>query len=70
MMIVNVWKIIQLIIYRSNGIGRALELMVKNELFPTDAIFLVEFRKCNEDRLGQKLINLCNHVRLTLYYYY
>ena len=43
--------------------------MVKDELSPTDAKFLFEFRKCSEDNICKKGINLCNRVKLTLDYY-
>ena len=44
--------------------------MVMDEIFPTDAKFLVDFIKCIEDHISQKGINLCNRVKLTLKYYY
>ena len=44
--------------------------MVKDELSPTDVKILADFRKCSEDHLSQKGINLCNHVKLILEYYY
>ena len=44
--------------------------MVMDEIFPTDAKFLVDFIKCIEDHISQKGINLRNRVKLTLKYYY
>ena len=60
----------QLIIDLTNGIERALELIVKDEIYPTDVNFLSDFSKCIEDHISQKGINLCNRVKLTLGYYY
>ena len=51
---VNGQKIRKLIRYRSNGTEGSLELMVKDELSPTDAKFLVDLSKGIEDHLSQK----------------
>ena len=44
--------------------------MVRDELSTTDAKFLVDFRKCSEDHLSKKGINLFNLVKSSLDYYY
>ena len=44
--------------------------MVKGELSPNGAKFLVDFRKFSEDHLSKKVINLFNRVKSTLEYYY
>ena len=55
---------------RSSSLERALELMAKYELSPTDAKFLAEFSKCREEHLNKKGINYCNCIKLTLKYHH
>lgn len=62
-------KIRQIIRDRAATFERYLELMIKDELSPTDAKFLSGFAKCSDESLSDKGVNLRKRVKLTLKYY-
>ena len=66
---VNGNNIRQLIRDHTNSIDSSLKLILKDGISPNDAKFWVDFSKCIEDHISQKLINLCNSFKLILGYY-
>ena len=50
----------------SLGLERALEMVVKSEISPTDVKFLSEFNKTRKYFLWDKCSNLLKQIKLTL----
>ena len=46
-----------------------MDLIVKDELFPSDAKFLTKFSKCKNNLLSDNGINICKRIKLTQKYY-
>ena len=62
----NIWKTV---IERDATFESAMDLLVKDELCPSDAIVLNDFSKCKHDLLSDHGINLRKRIKLTQKYY-